>query len=213
MKPWIKRSLFGLFGLSVAVGGLTACGHRHDGPGWQMSAEEQGRFREKMIDRVATRLELNADQKQRLGVVADKLREQRLAVMGQGGDPRVIDDYTRLPAAPDRRPLSAAGPGYVATIDAESVGRAAVALGAGRAALDDVVDPGVGIEVLTPVGTAVSAGAAMLMVHHRGGRGLEEALALLAAAVTIADAPPEPVPLIVERIGQGGRPEAPEERA
>lgn len=88
MKPWIKRSLFGLFGLSVAVGGLTACGHRHDGPGWQMSAEEQGRFREKMIDRVATRLELNSDQKQRLGVVADKLRQQRLAVMGQGGDSR-----------------------------------------------------------------------------------------------------------------------------
>ncbi len=88
MKPWIKRSLFGLFGLSVALGGLTACGHRHGGPGWQMSAEEQGRFREKMIDRVANRLDLNADQKQRLGVVADKLREQRQAVMGQGGEPR-----------------------------------------------------------------------------------------------------------------------------
>ncbi len=141
------------------------------------------------------------------------LEKFRQIIERQGGDPRVIDDDTRLPAAPDRRPLSAAGPGYVATIDAEAVGRAAVALGAGRAALDDVVDPGVGIEVLTPVGTAVSAGAAMLMVHHRGGRGLEEALALLAAAVTIADAPPEPVPLIVERIGPGGRPEAPEESA
>ena len=88
MKSWIKRSLYALFGATVAVGGLTACSHRHDGPGWQMNAEEQGRFRAKMIDRVASRLALNDDQKQKLGVLADKLREQRLAMMKQGGDPR-----------------------------------------------------------------------------------------------------------------------------
>ena len=90
MKPWIKRTLFGLFGASIAVGGLTACGHhRHDGAGWnQMNSEDQARFRERVIDRVASKLELNADQKARLGVLADKLREQRLTVMGQGGDPR-----------------------------------------------------------------------------------------------------------------------------
>lgn len=41
-----------------------------------------------MVDRVASRLDLNEEQKKRLGVVADKLREQRQAVMGQGGDPR-----------------------------------------------------------------------------------------------------------------------------
>lgn len=88
MKPWIKRSLYALFGASVAVGGLTACGHRHDGAGWQASAEEQGRFRDRVIERVASKLDLNADQKKRLAVVADKLREQRQALMAQGGDPR-----------------------------------------------------------------------------------------------------------------------------
>jgi Spy/CpxP family protein refolding chaperone len=90
MKSWIKRSLFTLFGASIAVGGLTACGHnRHDGRAWQqMSAEDQARVRNRVIDKVASRLELNADQKARLGVLADKLREQRVAVLGQGGDPR-----------------------------------------------------------------------------------------------------------------------------
>ena len=90
MKSWIKRSLFTLFGASIAVGGLTACGHhRHDHAGWQqMSAEDQARFRNKMIDKVSARLDLNADQKARLGVLADKLREQRLALMAQGTDPR-----------------------------------------------------------------------------------------------------------------------------
>ena len=90
MKSWIKRSLFTIFGASIAVGGLTACGHhRHDHAGWQqMSAEDQARFRSKMIDKVASRLDLNADQKARLGVLADKLREQRQALMGPGTDPR-----------------------------------------------------------------------------------------------------------------------------
>lgn len=90
MKPWIKRTLYGLFGVSVAMGGLTACGHhRHDGAGWnQTSAEDQSRFRDRMIERAASKLDLNADQKQKLAVVADKLREQRQAVMGPAADPR-----------------------------------------------------------------------------------------------------------------------------
>ena len=50
--------------------------------------------------------------------------------------------------------LARRGTGYVAGLEAERVGRAAVALGAGRAKLDDVVDPAVGIEVLAPVGCA-----------------------------------------------------------
>ena len=49
MKPWIKRTLFGLFGASLLIGGLSACGHRHDGQGWQASAEEQAKFKGKMV--------------------------------------------------------------------------------------------------------------------------------------------------------------------
>ena len=88
MKPWIKRTLFGLFGASIAVGGLTACSHGHDGSRWQPGAEEQGGFRDRMIERVASKLDLNAEQKNKLGVLADKLREQRQALMAQGVDPR-----------------------------------------------------------------------------------------------------------------------------
>lgn len=88
MRPWIKRSLYGLFGATIILGGVTACGHRHDGHGWQMSAEDQAKFRGKMTDRVASKLDLNEDQKKRLGVLADKLHEQRLALAGKASDPR-----------------------------------------------------------------------------------------------------------------------------
>ncbi|MCJ0763876.1 Spy/CpxP family protein refolding chaperone [Variovorax terrae] len=87
MRPWIKRTLFGLLGAGIAFGGLTACGHRYDGHGWQMSAEDSAKMRGRMIERVSSKLDLNADQKQRLGVLADKLQEQRAALAGQG-DPR-----------------------------------------------------------------------------------------------------------------------------
>jgi protein CpxP len=88
MRPWIKRTLFGLFGATIVFGGLTACGHRHEGRSWQMSAEESAKFRGKMIERVSAKLELSEDQKQRLGVLADKLKEQRAALVGQTTNPR-----------------------------------------------------------------------------------------------------------------------------
>lgn len=88
MKPWIKRTLFGLFGATIIMGGLTACGHRYEHHGWNVSAEDRARFRERMIDRVSNKLELNEDQKKRLVALADKLHEQRSAIAGQAGDTR-----------------------------------------------------------------------------------------------------------------------------
>jgi pyrimidine-nucleoside phosphorylase len=127
------------------------------------------------------------------------LEKFRAIIEHQGGDPRVIDDYGRLPSARDRQDVSAGRDGYVRTLHAELVGRAAVALGAGRARLDDVVDPAVGIEVIATVGTPVRKGEPVLRVHHRDGRGLADALALLGQAVEIGDAPARQ-PLVIDRI-------------
>ena len=126
----------------------------------------------------------------------------RTVIENQGGDPRVLDDYGLLPSAPDEARITARGSGYVRP-ESEAIGRAAVALGAGRSKLDDVVDPGVGVEIVARTGTQVSAGDVVLLVRHRGGRGLDAAQALLDAAITISDGPvPEP-PLIVERVMHG----------
>ena len=88
MKSWIKRTLFGVVGASILVGGLTACGTRGEGHRWQASAEDSAKFRVKMVDRVSGKLDLNADQKQRLTVLADKLHAQRMALMGSNANPR-----------------------------------------------------------------------------------------------------------------------------
>ena len=89
MKPWIKRTLFGLFGASIIVGSLSACGHRqHGGALAPMSAEDSAKWRERMIDRAGKELQLDDAQKQRLGVVFDKMREQRNALVGSTTSPR-----------------------------------------------------------------------------------------------------------------------------
>ncbi|MBP6404778.1 MAG: Spy/CpxP family protein refolding chaperone [Ramlibacter sp.] len=88
MRPWIKRTLYGLFGATIVLGGITACGHRVGHHGMHASAEDQAKFRTKMVERVADKLELNADQKAKLGVLADKLQAQRAALQGKAANPR-----------------------------------------------------------------------------------------------------------------------------
>jgi thymidine phosphorylase len=103
-----------------------------------------------------------------------------------------------LPSAPDEQVVPASVAGFVDAIEAEPLGRAAVALGAGRARLEDRVDHGVGISVMAQVGAEVQAGEPVLVLRHRGGRGLDEALPLVRQAVRIGGTPPSPTPLVLE---------------
>jgi pyrimidine-nucleoside phosphorylase len=131
------------------------------------------------------------------GAGVEKFRE---IIATQGGDPRVIDDYSRLPAAPDRDLLTASRDGVVVAMRAEAVGRAAVGLGAGRDRLDAAIDPAVGFEIVAPVGTRVKAGDPIVEIHHRNGYGLAEARRLLEAAIEIGDTATAARPLVIARI-------------
>src|SRR5260221_7017051 len=84
----------------------------------------------------------------------------------QGGDPRVVDDYARLPHAPERHIVKAARTGYITRLDAELVGRASVALGAGRDRVEDPVDFAVGIMVTAKPGDNVKEGDPVLEMHY-----------------------------------------------
>ena len=124
----------------------------------------------------------------------------RRIVEHQGGNPAVVDDYALLPMAPDEHRVTAPAAGIVGELHAECIGRAAVELGAGRNRLEDTVDRGVGITVVTPPGETVRAGDTILLVHHRGGRGLADALPLLSRAIAIGDQPIPEFPLVLETI-------------
>lgn len=83
MKRFIKRTLLGLFGGALIVGSLGACSHRGPG-GWHESSPES---HARMVEKIGSRLDLDAAQKQKLSVLADKLQAQRAALRG-ATDPR-----------------------------------------------------------------------------------------------------------------------------
>ena len=135
------------------------------------------------------------------GAGLEKLRE---IIANQGGDPRVIDDARRLPAAPDKDVYLAGRDGVVAHMRAESVGRAAVGLGAGRDRLDAAVDHAVGFIIVAPVGTRVKAGDPIVEIHHRHGHGLADARRLLDGAIDVGDALVTAPPLVLDRMQSHG---------
>ena len=118
----------------------------------------------------------------------------------QGGDPRVVDDYSRFPAAPSRHVVTAPRAGYVTGLDAELVGRASVLLGGGRDRVEDAVDHAVGIMVTAKPGDAVKAGDAVFDVHYRERARLDAALPLLQRSIVVGDSRPATRPLIVDEV-------------
>ena len=125
------------------------------------------------------------------------LERFRRMIARQGGDPTVVDDPSRLALAPGRDYARAPRAGYLTGLDAMGIGRAAAALGAGRATAEDRVDHGVGIRVLTSLGSLVRTGEPVLEIIHRDGKGLQDAASLAVQAIELGGAPPAPQPLVV----------------
>jgi pyrimidine-nucleoside phosphorylase len=126
----------------------------------------------------------------------------RALVVAQGGDPAVVDDYSRLPQTAQYKDfaLSEAEPMYVSGLDARSFGEAACLLGAGRVSTDSVIDPAVGLELLKKVGDSVQPGEAIVRIHYQDTASLEAAEARLSSAIQLSDAAPVVLPLVIDRI-------------
>jgi pyrimidine-nucleoside phosphorylase len=118
----------------------------------------------------------------------------------QGGDRRVVDDVSLLPHVEQRHVVKAERSGYLTRMDAELVGRASVALGAGRDRVEDPVDPAVGILVNAKPGASVRTGDPLLEVIYRDDDRLDRAKQLLTRAIVIEDAPPPARPLILGEV-------------
>lgn len=131
------------------------------------------------------------------GRALEKMRE---IIVAQGGNAAVLDDPAILPDAPARRPIEAGQAGRVVRMDVRRIGEAAVVLGAGRAALDSVIDPGVGFHLTAKPGDEVAKGQPLGVVYARSGDAAEAAAAAVLDAIEIGEADAAALPLIVERI-------------
>ena len=126
------------------------------------------------------------------GAAHEKFRE---FVRAQDGDADAFDD---LPVSSEVHEVPAPGGGYVARFHARGIGRAALALGAGRRKKGEEIDPGAGVEVLVKAGDRVEEGEPVARLY--GGRNVERAEALVREALEFSDEPIEAAPAILDSL-------------
>jgi len=124
------------------------------------------------------------------------LARYRDMIAAQGGDPDAP-----LATAPHSTVLRAAESGFVRRLDARAVGVAAWRLGAGRARKEDSVSAAAGVICLAKPGERVTAGQPVLELRADEEARFSRAIAALDGAIEIGLRPPEPLPVVLERIG------------
>ncbi len=97
------------------------------------------------------------------GLALDKLR---VFIENQGGDKRVVDDYSLLPQANNIVEVKSPKNGYISKIEAEEVGMSAMILGAGRETKEDTLDMAAGIVLEKKVGEYVNKGDILAYIHY-----------------------------------------------
>lgn len=125
-------------------------------------------------------------------------------VHAQGGDVSVLEDIGCFPTAPYSCDVCAPQDGWIAHLDTEVCGMAAMVLGAGRERKEDPIDHCAGITLLKKPGDAVCAGEAIARLHTSKQAFLADAQARLLSALKLSDAAPEPRPFIYARVTEKG---------
>ncbi len=131
------------------------------------------------------------------GKALEKLREM---VIAQGGNPRVIDDYSLLPFAPYKKETRSEQTGYIRSIDALKVGLLGLEIGLGRKTINGKIDPGAGFVFIKKVGDFVKKGELLVEVFASENTQAEKVSALLAKCFTYSERPPKIDRLIIERL-------------
>jgi pyrimidine-nucleoside phosphorylase len=127
-------------------------------------------------------------------------------IEAQDGDPRAVDDPDGiLPVAPVRTDVEAPRDAWLASVETEAVGRAAMALGAGRVHKGDPVDPAVGVELFPKVGDAVRAGDLLGRIHARDAEAAARAKAQVLEALGWSDERVDALPLTYAWVGEAPR--------
>ena len=122
----------------------------------------------------------------------------RVLVEAQGGDVTYIDDPSKFPRAELIEVVESPQNGYLAQIQARSVGEAAVALGAGRARKSDPIDHAVGFVIYHKVGDQVEKGEPLFTIHANNQGKLAEAREAVLSAHAFSREPVERLPLFYE---------------
>jgi pyrimidine-nucleoside phosphorylase len=92
------------------------------------------------------------------------LRKFEELIKYQGGDAKVIEDYSLLPTAKYQIEVRSDKTGYVSKIDTQRIGLLAIELGAGRKKIEGKIDSAVGFVINKKIGDKVKIGDSLAIV-------------------------------------------------
>lgn len=110
----------------------------------------------------------------------------------QGGNPKVTEDYTLFPTAHYQEEVFLTGSGYVTSIQAEQIGMAALALGAGRETKESEIDLSTGIILKKKIGDFIDENTPIAIIFYNKKEKSEEAKSLINQSFTLSRTKPSP---------------------
>jgi pyrimidine-nucleoside phosphorylase len=134
------------------------------------------------------------------GRAARKLEQ---LIEAQGGDPAVVADPSRLPAAPVIREIRSPSGGLLVQVEPRAIGHAIIQLGGGRSKSDDIVDPAVGIVIPVKPGQRLSPGQLLATVHAHDTESAALAADVVRKAMRLGERA-NPLPLVSHRVTAEG---------
>ena len=132
------------------------------------------------------------------------IEKLKVFIENQGGDKRIVDDYSLLPQASIAEEIKAPKSGYISRIEAEEVGISAMMLGAGRETKEDILDLSAGIILTKKVGDYVNEGDVIATMYLNKEEKLKSAKERFINAYTIVDEKVEPKKLVYGVVTKDG---------
>ncbi len=121
-------------------------------------------------------------------------------IVAQGGDGSVTESYRCLPQAKIVSDYLAKESGYIFSVNAEEVGRAAMILGAGRESKKDKVDLAVGLVFKKKVGDYAEKGEVLVEIYANDMEKLDQADTIIDNAINIEKEKPKKKPLVLSTV-------------
>jgi pyrimidine-nucleoside phosphorylase len=129
------------------------------------------------------------------------LESFRECIRLQGGDARVVDDYSVMPAAKFETDIASSKAGYVVATRCRDFGVALAMLEGGRNRKEDVIDPAVGLEFHKRIGDRVEAGEKLVTIRYNSEAKFAEVRKLIENGFILGEQEPLLPPLIRQVIG------------
>lgn len=134
------------------------------------------------------------------GNALDKLR---VFIKNQGGDDKVIDDFSVFPQAEKTFDVISDTEGYLNHLPAHEVGIISRDLGAGRVSMDDELDMAAGVYLHKKRGDYVEKGDVLATFYGGKNRPMEELARRFLAIVSFSEEPVFAAPLIIDEVYHG----------